>query len=759
MATVLVVDDHATNRDLVVTLLNYKSHRALEAADGAEALALVRSERPDLVISDILMPTMDGYEFVRQLRADPALAATKVIFYTAHYHEREARKLADSCGVSHVLLKPAEPAEILQVIDQALARQPQAAPALVEKEFDREHLRLMTDKLSENVSQLLAANQRLAALTDVNLQLASERDPRALLKSVCRDARALIGAKVSVLCVRDKSDGEAMFSTTSGMGSAAAATLALPQIDAGIFGEVLTARTARRHVARGRPIAVGLPAGYPAAQSALAAPVASLTVVYGWICLLDKLGADEFDADDERILESLASQVGRIYENGSLYAELQRHTEQLKLEIAERQRSAEQLRESELRFRQLAESIREVFYLVEPSFTAMLYVSPAYEEIWGRPCESLYANPLDWSEAIHADDREPTLRTIANQGTLVGYDVEYRILRPGGETRWIRDRGFPIREPGGKVYRIAGIAEDITERVNLERAIRESEAALQLADVIAKLAHIITLPDGSIESWSATLPQVIRLDPARIPTSTRAWLDIVHPDDRERFRSIAIAAAGTGARTEIEYRLLRGDGEIIHVRQVLDPPLDSANDGSRRRWFSTLQDVSDQKRAELELRESERRFSDMLANIQLISVMLDRKARIIYCNDYMLKLTGWRREETLGRDAIEVLVPPENRGVRRVFDALLEDDPAAHHYEGEILTRSGERRLIRWDNSVLRSASGEVVGTASIGADITERTRAEEEVRRLNENLERLVAERTPRAHRLGKRLHGSHHR
>ena len=102
MATVLVVDDQASNRELIVTLLRYAGHEPLEAADGHLALAQVRAARPALVICDILMPTMDGYEFVRQLRADPAIARTEVVFYTATFMEREARSLALSCGVSRV---------------------------------------------------------------------------------------------------------------------------------------------------------------------------------------------------------------------------------------------------------------------------------------------------------------------------------------------------------------------------------------------------------------------------------------------------------------------------------------------------------------------------------------------------------------------------------------------------------------------------------------------------------------------------------
>jgi CheY-like chemotaxis protein len=98
MASILVVDDHLLNRHFLMSLLGYGGHRLLEAEDGAVALDIVRSERPDLVISDILMPEMDGYEFVTRLRADPSIASTPVIFFTATYREREVKVLADACG-------------------------------------------------------------------------------------------------------------------------------------------------------------------------------------------------------------------------------------------------------------------------------------------------------------------------------------------------------------------------------------------------------------------------------------------------------------------------------------------------------------------------------------------------------------------------------------------------------------------------------------------------------------------------------------
>src|SRR4051812_46732146 len=129
MAKILVVDDRRSNRDYLVTLLGYAGHTLLEAGDGARAFEMVRAERPDLVITDILMPTMDGFEFVNLLRRDAELAATNVIFHTATYSEPQAQALAHSCGVRTVLPKPSEPAAVLEAVGLALGVPQPVAPA------------------------------------------------------------------------------------------------------------------------------------------------------------------------------------------------------------------------------------------------------------------------------------------------------------------------------------------------------------------------------------------------------------------------------------------------------------------------------------------------------------------------------------------------------------------------------------------------------------------------------------------------------
>ncbi len=122
------------------------------------------------------------------------------------------------------------------------------------------------------------------------------------------------------------------------------------------------------------------------------------------------------------------------------------------------------LNASELRFRQMAENIRDVFFLREATGNRVLYVSRAYEEIWGRSCESLYANPDSWDQATHPDDRA-AVEEKQRCGMLSGrYEVEYRIIRPEGAIRWIESRAFPVYDEANRIVRFAGIAKDVTER-------------------------------------------------------------------------------------------------------------------------------------------------------------------------------------------------------------------------------------------------------------------------------------------------------
>jgi len=168
MTTILIVDSRPNDRQLYVTLLGSVGYRVLEAGDGVEALETARTELPDLVITDIIMPSMDGFTLTRRLHAEPLLASVPVIFQTVHHLEAEMRKLATASGIEHIIGKPAEPQQILQAVYAALKRPVEAAKLPQTGQLQREHLQLLADKLYEKNLELEQANERLRnmSLTD-----------------------------------------------------------------------------------------------------------------------------------------------------------------------------------------------------------------------------------------------------------------------------------------------------------------------------------------------------------------------------------------------------------------------------------------------------------------------------------------------------------------------------------------------------------------------------------------------------------------
>jgi PAS domain S-box-containing protein len=227
-------------------------------------------------------------------------------------------------------------------------------------------------------------------------------------------------------------------------------------------------------------------------------------------------------------------------------------------DIEDRKRAEDALRESEEKFRQLAENIREVVWMTTPAMDELLYVSPAYEVIWARSRESLRQRPRSFMEAIHTKDREHVVGILERQREQ-GFEVEYRIVRPDGSVRWIRNRGFPIKNRSGKVYRIAGVAEDITQRKHAGDALRRSAAEHQ-----ALSRRLVELQESERRQLSRELHDRV----GQNLTALRINLDILQT---------ALASSGSGevrARVDDSAALLESTMDTIeNVMSELRPPM------------------------------------------------------------------------------------------------------------------------------------------------------------------------------------------
>lgn len=202
MATILIADASASDRSAYIALLGNFGHRILEAVNGAEALEMARAELPDLVITDIIMPNMDGFTLVRHLRAEPLLAKVPVIFHTADYDNSEIHRLARGSGIQHILRKPSEPHEILRAVNASLKKPAAAARLPQTGQLQREHLQVLADKLYEKVTELENTNERLRnlSLTDGITGLNNRRGFMILATGLLKFARR-VGYSLSLLYI------------------------------------------------------------------------------------------------------------------------------------------------------------------------------------------------------------------------------------------------------------------------------------------------------------------------------------------------------------------------------------------------------------------------------------------------------------------------------------------------------------------------------------------------------------------------------
>jgi diguanylate cyclase (GGDEF)-like protein len=191
MATILIVDSNPTDRRSYITLLSNFGHRLMEANDGTQGWELARTELPDLIITDVLMPGMDGFALVHRLRAEPLLVSVPIIFHTANYDDSEIHRLARSSGIQHILRKPAEPYDILRAVNESLKSL--AAPSRPPNtgQLPQEHLQLLVDKLYQKIADLEKANERLRShsLTDGMTGLNNRRGFMILATGLLKFAR------------------------------------------------------------------------------------------------------------------------------------------------------------------------------------------------------------------------------------------------------------------------------------------------------------------------------------------------------------------------------------------------------------------------------------------------------------------------------------------------------------------------------------------------------------------------------------------
>ena len=408
-------------------------------------------------------------------------------------------------------------------------------------------------------------------------------------------------------------------------------------------------------------------------------------------------------------------------------------------------RRAAALSKTEERFRQMADNIQEIFWILDPQTKEVSYVSPAFEQICELPLDSLYSNPTSYRELIHHQDRPRVLAELEKLESTNRFDEEFRIVCPSGAVKWIRAIGFTAKDPAGTVTTLVGTAQEITARKELEVVTRESEDRYR--DLVEHSTDLICTHDLEGRLLSVNELPAKLLGYSREELLNKPMRDFLLPDARAQFdqslldiqkhgfvKGLMVVLTKTGERRIWEYHnTLRTDGVTAPVVRGI------------------AHDITDQRRVEKALRLSEEKFSKAFrCSPTILWISTLQEGRVLEVNEAFERHSGYTRDEIVGHTKLELGLWFDLRE-RETLTDIVRRQGNARDQEVRLRTKSGQVVVI-----LLSVESVELHGQQcllTVGQDITERKRAEEELQHLSGQLLRLQDEER---RRIARDLHDS---
>jgi len=407
------------------------------------------------------------------------------------------------------------------------------------------------------------------------------------------------------------------------------------------------------------------------------------------------------------------------------------------IDITERKRVETELRISEARYRAIVEDQTELICRFSPDRT-LLFINKAFGNYYHKQLEDLIGNSIiglipdedvkEYEEQINSLSKENPVGMINHQVKL-----------PDGMIGWLRSINRAIFDDQGNIIEFQSVGRDITEHKHIMKMLQDSEDKFSKAfHSNPDLMSIRTLKEGRFLEVNDAFLKCLGYERDEVIGRTSTELNILTVTG-ERDRLIKqIQEYGSIKNRETYFQTKTGEIKIF----LLSADVIEINNESYILGIS--KDITDRKQMEEALRlsekalwESERRFREMLENVKLAATIMDNNCRIVFCNDYLIQLLGWKREEILEKDWLDTFVPDDIRERdRRIINRSLHQGSALFFGESELITRSGKRRTIQWSNMVLLNPDGSSAGFAGIGEDITERRATEKRSQELVQELE-----------------------
>ena len=683
MKRILVVDDIAENRYLLEAMLQAYGYEVSTANDGVEALANAHRQPPDLIISDILMPMLDGFALCKQWRAERALRGIPFIFYTATYTDARDEQLAMDLGADRFVIKPQEPQVMHAIVQDVLARgakcpvvvasPPQADESVTLREYNEALVR----KLEKKVTELEATREALEADNRQRLRV-----EEALRRS--EDRWRLI-YETEPECVKVVS-AECLLRDMNPAGLAMIDATSLDEVRGKSLLDLIAPEHHEAYLAMHRDVLGGQP-------RRLVFEAIGLNGTRRW---LETHEVPLPNADGTLALLGITR------------------------DITQRKESEERLRRSQRHLEALVDSVDGIVWEADAESLRFTFVSPRAERLLGYPLSRWIEEPTFWMDHIHPDDREEALLYcgVATREKR-DHELEYRMLDSDGREVWLRDIVTVVVENDRPVT-LRGIMVDITERRRAEAALVESEQRFR--DLYESSRDAIFVEDVA--------GQVRDVNPAacRLHGLTREQLlsknvrDLVPEEQREDLDR-NFSKLFSGELTLIEGSSLRADGTTVPVEISASRIVYNGQPS----LLSHVRDITERKRAETALREREQQLRLFVEHSPAAIAMMDRDLRYLVASQCWLSDYRLGAESVIGRCHYDLFpeIPERWKEIHRrcLAGAIEKCDEEA------ILREDGTTDWLRWEVRPWYTVQGEVGGLIMFSEVITERKQAETALR------------------------------
>jgi PAS domain S-box-containing protein len=456
-------------------------------------------------------------------------------------------------------------------------------------------------------------------------------------------------------------------------------------------------------------------------------------------------------------------------------------------DITDLKQTEDALRQSEERFREIAQTINQVFFVLSATTGQYLYISPAYEKIWGRTCESLYQDPDSWLEAIHPHDRQLVLQSLQTQANDVPVQREYRIIQPDGTVRWILAEVFPIQDDTGQLSRYVGLAEDMTERKQLEQSLRAQAEEERLLTTITQnirqsldLEQILATTVREVQqTLNADRALIFRLHPdgsgqiiqeaivSEYPvTDQMQWEDEHFSEECHDYYRQGHPRIVPDVATDEWANCLAEFMQSVGVKsKVVAPIVQVQSDSSAKVWgllivhacshyrqwqeaeanflqricnqlaiaihqanlYQQLQaELAERKQAEAALRQSEELFRGAFDHAPIGISLVSPSGHFVQVNPYYCDLLGYSQAELLSRSFAQLTHPDDLDADLAGFEQIISGTLRSFHLQKRYLTKQGTLVPVLMTAALIRDSNGQPLYCVGHIQDLRHRLKVEQ---------------------------------